>query len=137
MWQVTDAESILFVPKPSRRTDCQRHIMPDLGTIARQRPLASAAGGGDCYLLGYSAPRRLRLGHLYTNYRRVPARDLPVQPTYVRTPIQYSPSAHGLLYLELWVRDSEHKSHVSSRRLESCPGDVAIDVVIDHRQGPA
>src|SRR5262249_60017402 len=39
--------------------------------------------------------------------------------------------------LELWVRDSEHKSHVSSRRLESCSGDVVIDVVVDDGRGVA
>ena len=57
----------LFVPKPSRRINCQRRIMPDLGTIVRQRLLASTAGTGDCYSLGYSAPGRLRLGHLDAN----------------------------------------------------------------------
>jgi hypothetical protein len=36
--------------------------------------------------------------------------------------------------LELWVRDSEHESHVSSRGLESRPGDVVLDVMIDHGQ---
>jgi hypothetical protein len=39
-----------------------------------------------------------------------------------------------LLVLELWVRDSEHGSHISSRRLESCSGDVVIDVVVDGGQ---
>jgi integrase len=80
MWQVTDAESILFVPKPTRRVDCQRQDAPDLGTTVRQRPLASAAGGGDCYSLGYSAPGRLRLGHLDANYRHDPDRGQTVQP---------------------------------------------------------
>ena len=28
--------------------------MPDLGRTVRQRPLASTAGDGDCYSLGYS-----------------------------------------------------------------------------------
>ena len=46
----------LFVPKPSRGAGCQRCGMPDLGTTVRRRPLASTAGGGDCYSLGYSAP---------------------------------------------------------------------------------
>src|SRR5690348_47150 len=32
--------------------------------------------------------------------------------------------------LELWARDSEHKSRVSSRGLEPCSGDVVIDVVV-------
>jgi hypothetical protein len=30
---------------------------PDLGTTVRQRPLASSAGGGDSYSLGYSVAR--------------------------------------------------------------------------------
>jgi hypothetical protein len=55
--------------------------MPDLGAIVRQRPLASTAGTGDSYSLGYSAPGRLRLGHLDANYWRVPARGQPVQPS--------------------------------------------------------
>ena len=45
----------LFVPKPSRGAGCQGSGLPDLGTTARQRPLASTAGRGDCYSLGYSA----------------------------------------------------------------------------------
>jgi hypothetical protein len=36
--------------------------------------------------------------------------------------------------LELWVRDSEHKSHVSGRVLEPCSGDVVIDVAVDDGQ---
>jgi hypothetical protein len=40
--------------------------------------------------------------------------------------------AHG--QLELWVQDSEHESHVSSRRLEQRHCDVVIDMVIDHGQ---
>jgi hypothetical protein len=36
--------------------------------------------------------------------------------------------------LELWVRDSEYLSHVSGRRLEPCPGDVVVDVAVDHGQ---
>ena len=56
----------LFVPKPSRRIDCQGHIVPDLGAIVRQRPLASSAGGGDCYSLGYSVGVR-RLDHCLQN----------------------------------------------------------------------
>lgn len=35
---------------------------------------------------------------------------------------------------ELWLRDSEHKGRVSSRGLESRPGDVVLDVVVDHGQ---
>ena len=65
----------LFVPKLSRRIDCQRRIMPGLGAIVRQRPLVSTAGTGDRYSLGYSALGGLRLGHLDANYRRVPGRD--------------------------------------------------------------
>jgi hypothetical protein len=37
-------------------------------------------------------------------------------------------------YLELWVRDSEHVSQVSSRGLEPCLGDVVVDVVVDDSQ---
>jgi hypothetical protein len=44
-----------FVPKPSSRTDSQRCGIPDLGSIVRGRPLASTAGDGDGYSLGYSA----------------------------------------------------------------------------------
>jgi hypothetical protein len=36
-----------------------------------------------------------------------------------------------------WVRNSEHKSHVSGRGFEPCPGDVVPDVVVDHGQGLA
>jgi hypothetical protein len=36
--------------------------------------------------------------------------------------------------LELWVRDSEHKSHVSGCVLEPCSGDVVIDVAVDDGQ---
>jgi hypothetical protein len=71
----------LFVPKPSRGADCQGCDMPDLGTSVRQRPLASAAGGSDCYSLGYSAPGRLRLDHLDANYRRFPLLVRPRQLT--------------------------------------------------------
>jgi hypothetical protein len=70
----------LFVPKPSRRIDCQRRIVPDLGAIVRQLLLAAAAGGGDCYSLGYSARGSPRLGHLNANYWRGPASDRTVQP---------------------------------------------------------
>ena len=31
-------------------------------------PLASTAGGGDCYSLGYSAPGKLRVDHLVAKY---------------------------------------------------------------------
>src|SRR6266496_1201933 len=51
----------LFVPKPSCGADRQRRDVPDLGTIVRQRPLASTAVGGDCYSLGYSDAARVRL----------------------------------------------------------------------------
>jgi hypothetical protein len=44
----------IFVPKPSTCADCQRCGTPDLGTTIRRRPLASTAGGGDRYSLGYS-----------------------------------------------------------------------------------
>jgi hypothetical protein len=44
-----------------------------------------------------------------------------------------SPSVQSQL-LELWVRDSEHKSHVSGRVLEPCSGDVVIDVAVDDGQ---
>jgi len=46
----------LFVPKPSRGASCQRCGLPDLRTTVRQRPLASTAGGGDCYSLSCPAP---------------------------------------------------------------------------------
>jgi hypothetical protein len=69
----------LFVPKPSHCTGCQHCGMPDLGTTVRQRPLASAAGGGDCYSLGYSASGMLRLDRLDANYVRASARVQPMQ----------------------------------------------------------
>jgi hypothetical protein len=71
----------LFVPKPSTCADCQRCGTVYLGIPVRQRPLASAAVGGDCYSLGYSASARLRLGNLDANYWRDPARGRPVQPS--------------------------------------------------------
>jgi hypothetical protein len=52
----------LFVPKPSIDVDCQRCIACDLGGTVHQRPLVSAAGGGDSYSLGYSCTTRLA-GH--------------------------------------------------------------------------
>jgi len=56
--QVTRRTGVgLFVPKPSRRADCQRCSVPELGITVRQRPLASVAGDGDCYSVGYSVRR--------------------------------------------------------------------------------
>jgi len=53
---VIPAEPGLFVPKPSHGADCQRCGVPGLGTIVRQRPLASTSVCGDCYSLSYLAP---------------------------------------------------------------------------------
>jgi hypothetical protein len=39
--------------------------------------------------------------------------------------------------LELWVRDSEHRNHVSSCRLEPGFSDVVVDMAVDHGQRPA
>jgi hypothetical protein len=47
----------LFVPKPSSVADHLRCGMPDLGMTVYRRPLASTAGDGDSYSLGYSAAR--------------------------------------------------------------------------------
>src|SRR5260370_248453 len=47
----------LFAPKPRQGAVCQHRRMPDLGTTVHPRPLASAAGRGDCYSLGYSVAR--------------------------------------------------------------------------------
>jgi len=69
----------LFVPKPSCSVRCQRCGMPELGTIVRRCPLASAAGDGRRYSLGYSVPRWLLLDHLDANYWRVPVGVQSVQ----------------------------------------------------------
>ena len=68
----------LFVPKPSRGGRCQRCRMPELGTIVRRCPLASAAGNGRRYSLGYSVPRWLLLDHLDANCRHSLGPSLPV-----------------------------------------------------------
>src|SRR5262249_16436442 len=44
-----------FVPKPTCGAHCHGCRQPDLGATVCQRPLASTAGGGDCYSLGCSA----------------------------------------------------------------------------------
>ena len=49
----------LFLPKPSRDAVCQGRDVSDLERTVRRRPLASAAVGGDCYSLGYSASGQL------------------------------------------------------------------------------
>lgn len=57
----------LFVPKPSRSVRRQRCRMTELGTTVRGCPLASVAGDGRRYSLGYSVPRWLLLDHLDAN----------------------------------------------------------------------
>jgi hypothetical protein len=81
----------LFVPKASTNADYQRRGTPDLGRTVRGCPLASAAGGGDCYSLGYSAsgahpgdpsagghwPRGLPISHSWPNGSKIRPKRQP------------------------------------------------------------
>ena len=97
----------LFVPKPSRRIDCQRRIMPDLersSVSVRWRPLLALA-------IVPHLVTRLRASFGLATWMRTTGACLVVvsqySPARVQTVAQDSHSAHGLLYHAAVQRSSQ------------------------------